>query len=408
MALTNPSLEFTEAFQQRFRDCFPRRETWEHFLLYLLERINGPKLTSPEAALPEGTGSVRSRQRFLSAAVWDAEKVLARYHEEVRDVLGDRDGALVLLEAAFAKKGSDSAGAARQPCGKSGRLRNAQIGIFAVYVSRHGAALVDGRLFIPMQWFGEEATEKCREKRKKCRFPETIGYRTKTEIALEILEQIQAAGTLPFRFLLAGMLDGSPHDFIRAIENNHRCYYFLPLPKDAKISTKKLISWTRHAKYFWLWYWKKLYVRVVKKIRAPIRAWSYIRRIPAGSWHRRPVNDFPEEKGDEFTRRRLAISIGDRPARPRWLLVRRSGKKRPVYSYYISNAPAQVRLAAFVRLSSVVEEAAQCLQEATIVAGLNRYAVRSWTGWHRHILACMLVHFFLSRQTLSGAVRGPI
>ena len=408
MAPTNPSLEFTEAFQRRFRDCFPRRETWERFLLYLLERINGPKLNSPEAVLSEEKGSARSRQRFLSDAVWDAEKVLTRYHEEVRDVLGDRDGALVFLEAAFAKKGSDSAGAARQPWGKSGRLRNAQVGIFAVYVSRHGAALVDGRLFIPEQWFAEDAKEKCLEKRKKCRFPETIVYRTKTEIALEIVERIQAAGILPFRFLLAGMLDGSIHDFIRAIENNPRSFYFLPLSKNAKISTTKTISWKRQAKYFWLRYFKKLSVRVVKKIRAPIRAWSYIRRIPAGSWHRLPLNDSPEEQGDEFTRRRLAISIGDRPARRRWLLVRRSAGKRPVYNYYISNAPAQVRLAAFVRLSGVVEEAAQCLQEATIVAGLNRYAVRTWTGWHRHILACLVVHFFLSRQTSSGAVQGPI
>ena len=407
----NISLEFTacprpdrgEAFQRRFRDCFPRRETWERFLLCLHDRLHDTERTSPDAALPEGTGAVRSRQRFLSDAVWDAEKVMARYHKEVRDVLGDRDGALVFQTVDFVKKGSDSAGVARQPCGSTGRLRNAQVGVFAVYVSRYGAALVDGRLFAPAQWFGEDSWDKSRDKRRKRRFPEAIEYQTKTEIALGILERMQAAGTLPFRYVLTGRLDDTPHDFILVIEKNPRCFYFLTIPEDATISYTKKISWKRHTKKGFLWYWKKLYVGVVKKRRASIRAWSYIRRIPPGSWHRRAVTGVPEERGDEFTRRRLSISIGARPDRQHWLIGRRIGGKRPVYTYYISNAPARERLATFVRMSGVVEEASHCLREATTGAGLNRYAVRTWTGWHRHTLVCMVAHFFRSGRLSGGA-----
>ena len=36
-------------------------------------------------------------------------------------------------------------------------------------------------------------------------------------------------------------------------------------------------------------------------------------------------------------------------------------------------------------------------EEATTGAGLDRYAVRTWKGWHRHILACMVAHFFRCR-----------
>jgi len=110
MTVANISLEFTEAFQRRFWDCFSRRETWERFLLCLHDRLHDSERILPDAAHPEGTGAVRSRQRFLSDAVWDAEKVMARYHEEVRDALGDRDGALVFQTVDFVKKGSDSAG----------------------------------------------------------------------------------------------------------------------------------------------------------------------------------------------------------------------------------------------------------------------------------------------------------
>jgi SRSO17 transposase len=399
----NTSLEFTEALQRRFRDCFRRRETWERFLLCLHDRLHDSERTAPDAALPEGTGAVRSRQRFLSDSVWDAEKVMARYHEGIRDVLGDRDGALVFQTVDFVKKGSDSAGVARQPCGPTGRLRNAQVGVFAVYVSRHGAALVDGRLFAPAQWFGEDS----RDKRRKRRFPEAIEYQTKTEIALGMLERMQAAGTLPFRYVLTGRLDDTPHDFILAIEKNPHCFYFLTIPEDATISYNEKISWKRRSKKGWLWYWKKQYVGVVKKRRASMRAWSCIRRIPPGSWRRRVVTGCLEERGDEFTRRRLPVSIGARPDRQRWLIGRRIGGKRPAYTYYISNAPARERLAAFVRLSGVVEEASHCLREATIGAGLNRYAVRSWTGWHRHTLACMVAHFFRSGRLPGGADQVP-
>ncbi len=112
MPSLNISPEFAEAFQRRFRDCFPRRETWEGFLLCLHDRLQGLELTSPDATdetdvpLPAGTGALRSRQRFLSDAVWDAEKVLARYHEAVRDAIGDRNGALVFQTVDFVKKGA--------------------------------------------------------------------------------------------------------------------------------------------------------------------------------------------------------------------------------------------------------------------------------------------------------------
>ena len=400
------SPEFTEAFRRRFRDCFPRRETWESFLLFLHDRQENPEPISPDetdATLPEGTGALRSRQRFLSDAIWDADKVLARYHEEVRDALGDRDGALVFQTVNFVKKGSDSAGVARQPCSPAGRLRNTQIGVFAVYVSRHGAALVDGRLFASAQWFGEDSLDK----RRRHGFPDNIEYRTKTEIALGILERIQAAETLPFRYVLTGNLDDAPHDFIFAIEKNPRCFYFLTIPEDATISYTKKISWTRRTKKWFLWYWKKLYVGVVKKREASIRAWSCIRRIPPGSWHRRAVTGGSSEGGEEFTRRRLPVSIGARPVQQRWLIGRRIVAKRPVYTYYISNAPVQERLAAFVQLSGVVEKASQCLQEVTTGAGLDRYAVRTWKGWHRHILACMVAHFFRSGHPPDGACPVP-
>ena len=159
-------------------------------------------------------------------------------------------------------------------------------------------------------------------------------------------------------------------------QKDPRCFYFLTIPEDATISYTKKISWKRRSQKWWLWYWTKLCVEVVKKRQSSMRAWSCIRRLPPGSWHRRAVTGVPGERGKEFTRRHLPVSIGARPDQKRWLIGRRSGAKRPVYIYYISNAPVQERLAAFVRLSGVEEKSSHCLREAATGAGLNRYAVR--------------------------------
>jgi SRSO17 transposase len=63
-------------------------------------------------------------------------------------------------ESGFIKKGSESAGVARQYCGSIGKVENSQVGVFAGYASRHGYALVDKRLYIPETWLDEDHKEK--------------------------------------------------------------------------------------------------------------------------------------------------------------------------------------------------------------------------------------------------------
>jgi SRSO17 transposase len=67
----------------------------------------------------------------------------------VNDDLGSSNGALIFDETGFIKKGKASIGVARQYCGTIGKVDNCQVGVFAVYASEHGYAIVDKRLFIP-------------------------------------------------------------------------------------------------------------------------------------------------------------------------------------------------------------------------------------------------------------------
>ncbi len=100
-----------------------------------------------------GKETVRSMQRAVSEAVWDEAKMRSTHQTMVVEEMGVSDGVLMCDESGFVKKGSMSAGVARQYCGTIGNVENCQVGVFMGYASRSGYALVDTRVFFPEHWF---------------------------------------------------------------------------------------------------------------------------------------------------------------------------------------------------------------------------------------------------------------
>ena len=78
-----------------------------------------------------------------------------------------------------------SAGVARQYCGRLGKVANCKGGMFLAYVSPLGRALVDKRLYLPKSWTSDQ--DRC----AAAGVPEDRrSYRSKTELALELLERV--------------------------------------------------------------------------------------------------------------------------------------------------------------------------------------------------------------------------
>jgi len=92
---------------------------------------------------------------------------MSKYRSLVSDDLGSPDGALVFDESGFVKKGQNSVGVASPILWDNRKSRQLPGGVFAGYVSEHGYALVDKRLFIPEKWFGDDYVER----RTKCNLP---------------------------------------------------------------------------------------------------------------------------------------------------------------------------------------------------------------------------------------------
>ncbi len=96
----------------------------------------------------------------------------------------------------FPKQGRKLVGVARQYCGSLGKVVNFQAGmflagIFLAYISPLGRALVDKRLYLPESWTSD--TDRC----AAAGVPEeSRNYRSKTKLALEMLERALERGHL--------------------------------------------------------------------------------------------------------------------------------------------------------------------------------------------------------------------
>jgi SRSO17 transposase len=377
-------------FHEQFAECFQRSESREHFFNYMAGQFSDLERKSIEPiALALKDGNVRALQRFVSDAPWDDDRIMSKYRSFVSDDLGSPDGALIFDESGFVKKGQDSIGVARQYCRTIGKVDSCQVGVFAGYVSEYGYALVDKRLFIPEKWFGDDYLER----RKKCNLPTDTAFRTKPEMAVEMLNAISQEDVLPFKYVLADSLYGVSPEFIAAVEALPRKTYFVSVPKDTLCWLKRPITITKEYR----WRGERRTKRVlVDPNSKPLAVEDIAKNTNDYFWYRRKVSE--GTKGPivyEFTRRRVILSAAGLPKKTVWLLIRRTLGDNPQYSYFISNAPASTRLKTLVWLSGLRWAIEQCFQETKTELGMDHYEVRKFPGWHHHIMTCMLAHFFL-------------
>ena len=126
----------------------PRRQAglYPEGLLRAAERKNGWQLA-------EHLGDVRPwrTQRLLSHVQWDEEAARDLCRAYVIEPLADREAVLIVDQTGFPKKGTKSAGVARQYSGTAGRVENCQIGVFLAYASGNGHARVDRELYLPKE-----------------------------------------------------------------------------------------------------------------------------------------------------------------------------------------------------------------------------------------------------------------
>ncbi|TFH42881.1 MAG: IS701 family transposase, partial [ANME-2 cluster archaeon] len=121
-------------------------------------------------------------QHFISNSPWDEKPVIKKIQDKVIQLIGDENnGSLHFDESGYKKDGTHSVGVKRQYCGRLGKVDNCQVGVFMGYTNENYRTLINERLYLPENWANDPI------RRMECGVPEDVVFKTKGELALEML-----------------------------------------------------------------------------------------------------------------------------------------------------------------------------------------------------------------------------
>lgn len=354
--------------QGRIKGRFARPEVRERARRYLggligrAERKNGWQLAEELGErTPDGV------QRLFNAARWDADAVRDDLRAYVVEHLGSDGGVLVVDETGFLKKGTKSAGVARQYSGTAGRIENAQVGVFLAYASERGRAFLDRALYLPEAWLADRS--RCRE----AGIPDEVGFATKPRLARDMLARALDAA-VPAAWVTADEIYGNDST-LRSWLQGREQGYVLAVSRAHRV--------------------RSLQTGTQQRVETVIAA------LPAATWTRISVGD--GSKGPRVYDWACVPLHSTSPGG--WIqgiLARRSLADPTEFAYYRVFAPDDTPVAALARVAGTRWAIEECFERAKGDVGLDHYEVRRYDAWHRHITLCLLAHAYLAVARVHG------
>jgi SRSO17 transposase len=377
-----------ESFLDRYAPLFGRTEAQGHARRFVQGLLLGGERRSVENIAEAIDGCVvRSLQTFIANAPWDANAVLAELRRQVADEWGAPDAVLTVDETGFPKKGKLSVGVKKQYSGTLGRTDNCQVGVFLGYYAAGGHALIDRRLFLPEEWADDGP------RRKKAGVPEGVIFRTKPDLALEMVADAVAAG-VPFKWVTGDSVYGVSPTFVQGVRALGR-WYVLDSSSDARVWTTQpeVIPAGRKPPG------KGRPTTNPKPVTKPERVADVAAALPAGAWRRVTVAEGSQgPRVFDYAELAVWFSEDGLPSGPERLLVRRSLGQEPELKYHRSNAPSSVPLRTLAEVRAKRWSIEQDFANGKGECGLDEYETRGWVGWHHHTALSVLALWFLARQ----------
>jgi SRSO17 transposase len=255
------------------------------------------------------------------------------------------------------------------------------------YVSRKEHALVDTRLYLPKEW------TKDRRRCKRAGVPREVRFRTRHELALEMLCQHRDA--LPHAWVTGDDEMGRSTQFRDALRSLHE-RYLLAVPSNTLVRDLDAAPPPAAA--------------VGRPPKVPFQRADSLMKA-AQNWTRIEVR--PGEKGPlvvEMVKFRVQTKRGRRNGPEEMLVIfrQRQGDKTIKHDYGLSTAPWDTPLRELARVLAAEHRIEECLRRAKGEAGLAQYQVRTWLGWHHHQTLTLLATWFLTQEKRRGEKGGAV
>ncbi len=326
-------------------------------------------------------------QKFIGQKPWEWQPIIGELASQIATAIGEADGVLVFDPSGVLKQGKGSVGVARQWCGRAGKVDNCQVGIYLGYATRQEHALVDMRLYLPKEWTKDKA------RRQRAGIPNEIRFRTRHELALEMLREHR--DVLPHRWVTGDDEMGRNSRFREQLRTMNE-QYLLAVPSNTLIRDLDAPA--------------PPYRGSGQPPKVPFqRVDNWVKTVQ--NWTRIEVR--PGEKGPllvEAAKARVQTKLGRRNGPEETLVVfrERQGDGTFKSDYCLSSAPFDTPLREFARVLGAEHRIEECLRRAKGEAGLAQYQVRTWVGWHHHQTLTLLATWFLTQEKQRGKKIRPV
>jgi SRSO17 transposase len=381
------------SFLKRFDDCFPRKDTRAHLPTYITGQLSDLPDKSVEPMAIKAGGAPRTLQEFLSQHRWDDDRVRDRLQEIVRTEHAGPRSIGILDETSFVKKGNKTPGVKRQWCGTLGKKDNCTVTVHLGYARDDFHCLLDGELFLPEDW--SQDRDRCRE----AGIPDTMTYRPKWRIGLELFDRARGNG-LHFDWMTFDEGYGSKPDFLRGLSTRQQQFVgevprnFVGWLKPPRIITR---PFHKHGRG-----WGRKVPRLASGSPPAQRVDELLERreLRVRPWQRWRIKD--GDKGPmvwEIKHTRLVPKDEDGlPGEPLHLIIARNVLDPKEVKFFVSNAPPEAPVATLLLVAFSRWRVERCFEDQKGEVGLDHYEGRRYQGLKRHLILSAVSYLFLSRM----------
>jgi len=364
-------------FKCHTRNGSPHAQSYIAGLLSRAERKNMERLTEELPHL-----HYENLQQFLSSSPWKSEdlwRFVAQRAVECFDPQAEIS--LLIDESGFAKKGTRSAGVARQYNGRLGKVDNSQVGVFSALSQGHRCVLTGARLYLPEEW--TQDSERC----DAAGIPnDQREFKTKNEIAWALIEAAESNG-IRFEWVAADEAYGRDQNlllkiaglgklFMVDVAHNQQVWETCPpgnvRPEAVKASGSRGVAelWEVGRKDA-----QDCVLRLGENGKVKVKFWR------KRGWIWPPASE-------------TAMAV--------WLCL--SVRADGTIKYSISNAPEECQRETLAQNQAQRYFIERALEEGKSELGMGEYQARKWIAWHHHmaLVGAAMIFALMERQRVEG------
>jgi len=301
-------------------------------------------------------------------------------------------------ETSFPKAGEASVGVARQYCGALGKVANCQVAVSLHWSTCEASCPLAWRLYLPQSWLETPA------RRTEGKIPDDIGYRSKNQLALELVDQV-LRWDVPRLPVVADSAYGNDFDF-RAGLRERGLQYAVAVEPSVKV-------WTSDPAQVPLAANKPVgrprQYPALKDLPEPKTLAEVAKALPKQAW--RNITWRQGAKGpmrSRFAQVKVWAAHGwKRQEHPKrvmeWLLIEWPEEAAAPSDYWLAQLGEQsLGLRRLVKIARARWRVEMDYRELKEELGLDHYEGRHWLGWHHHVTLVSMAFAFLRSEQVQA------